>query len=369
MSDIAELLKQHTGTIETKLSEHGTELKALRGHLTDLEQKSVSMEHHKGGDRLMTLGQQFVSNDRFAQFKSAGYQGKARVELKSITPIGSSQAGMTWSARDPEVQALARRNFRVRDLLTVLPTMAGSVDYARQTTRTNNAAPVAEGATKPYSGYVWEQVNLPIRTIAHLSKLTRQALDDSEQLAAEVDTEMRYGLALEEDDQLLNGDGTGQNLTGMVPAASSFAAPFTIATPNMIDVIGLAILQQSLTEYGSDGVVLHPTDWMKMRLIKDGDGKYILGDPNVPVPPVLFDRPVALTQAMTEGDFLVGGFKLQKLYDRMAPEVLIASENADDFETNMYTMRCEERLGLALRKPQALITGDFTAAIAAATAS
>lgn len=362
MSDIAELLKQHTAAFEAKLGDQSVEMKSLREHISQLETRGAGAMPAKP----QTLGQQFVKSERFAQFKAAGYQGKARVEMKAIT---SAQAGTTWSSRDPEVQALERRNFRVRDLLTVLPTAAGSVDYARQTTRTNNAAPVAEGATKPTSAYVWEQVNLPMRTIAHLSKLTRQALDDSEQLAAEVETEMRYGLALEEDDQLLNGDGTGQNLTGMVPAASAFAAPFTIATPNMIDVIGLAILQQSLTEYGSDGVVLHPTDWMKMRLIKDGDGKYILGDPNVPVPPVLFDRPVALTQAMTEGDFLVGGFKLQKLYDRMAPEVLIASENADDFETNMYTMRCEERLGLALRKPQALITGDFTAAITAATAS
>jgi len=364
MTDIAELLKQHSAAFETKLGEHSTEMKVLRETMMQLEQKGAN--YRPGSSSTSTLGSQFANSARFQEFKASGYQGKARIELKAIT---SAQAGSAWSARDPESQGLARRTFRVRDLLTVVPTSAGSVDYARQTTRTNNAAPVAEAALKPTSTYVWEEVNLPMRTIAHLSKITRQAIDDSAQLAAEVDAEMRYGLALAEDEQLLNGDGTGANLTGMVPLASDFASPFTIATPNMIDVVGLAILQQSLTEYESDGVVLHPTDWMKMRLIKDENGKYILGDPNAPVTPVLFERPVALTQAMTEGDFLVGGFKMQKLYDRMQPEVLIASENADDFEHNLYTMRCEERVGLAVRKPQALITGDFTSAITDATAA
>lgn len=362
MTDIAELVAKHASTVETKFDEQKVAIAALREHIAQVEQKG---HRPTGGQHAPTLGDQLIKSEKFSQYRSNGYQGSARIELKAIT---SSDAA-AWSGRDPEIESLTRRQFKVRDLLNVVPTLAGSVDYARQVTRTNAAAPVAEAAQKPTSSYAWEQVNLPMRTIAHLSKITRQALEDDVQLAAEVESEMRYGLQLEEDDQLLNGDGTGQNLTGLVPAATAFAAEFTLTAPNMIDVIGLAILQQSLTEYPTDGVVLHPTDWMKMRLLKDADGKYILGDPYAAIPPVIFDRPVALTQAQTEGDFLVGGFKRQKLYDRMSPEVLIASENATDFETNLYTMRCEERLGLAIRAPGALVTGDFAAAITAATAS
>lgn len=361
MTDIAELVKKHSEAIEKKLGDQDVEVKTLREQLTQFEQSMATKPG--GGSVAPGLGEQLAKSEKFAAFKAAGYQGSARIGLKAIT---AAQAP-AWSGRDTQIEGLSRRKTRVRDLLTVVPTDSGSVDYARQTTRTNNAAPVAEGAQKPTSAYVWEQVNLPMRTIAHLAKITRQAMDDAKQLAAEVESEMRYGLQVVEDAQLLHGDGTGQNLTGLVPAASAFAPPIQVAAPNMIDVIGIAILQQQLTEYESDGVVLHPTDWMKMRLIKDADGKYILGDPNADVPAVLFDRPVALTQAQTEGDFLVGGFKRQKLYDRMAPEVLIASENADDFETNLYTMRCEERLGLAIRAGSAMVTGTFGAAITAAT--
>lgn len=157
----------------------------------------------------------------------------------------------------------------------------------------------------------------------------------------------------------MNGDGTGQHLFGLIPNATAFSAPFTITDSNMIDKIGLAVLQQSLTEFTSDGIIVNSADWMRMRLLKDADGKYILGDPAIDVQPALFGLPVVPTQAMTVDKFLVGGFKLQKLYDRMQPEVLIATENSDDFEHNLLTARCEERLALIVRQPGALIYGDF----------
>lgn len=157
-----------------------------------IEQK-VATGRGGGESRPATYGEQIVGSERFLQFKANGYQGQSRFELKAIT---SATSGTAWSGRDNEIVSLARRRLRVRDLLTVVPTSNGSIDYARQTTRTNNAAVVAEAALKPTSAYAWEQANMPVRTIAHLAKITRQALEDSYQLAAELDNEMRYGLGL-----------------------------------------------------------------------------------------------------------------------------------------------------------------------------
>jgi HK97 family phage major capsid protein len=106
-------------------------------------------------------------------------------------------------------------------------------------------------------------------------------------------------------------------------------------------------------------VALNPADWAHIELTKDSAGGYIFAQPQGMVGPRLWAKPVVSTVAMTIDKFLVGGFKLQTLYDRMAPEVLIASENSDDFEKNLYTMRCEERVALAVKKPGALIYGDF----------
>jgi HK97 family phage major capsid protein len=153
----------------------------------------------------------------------------------------------------------------------------------------------------------------------------------------------------------------------MVPNATDFAAAFTLAAPTMIDIIRLAMVQAELAFYPVDGHVLNPADWGDIELTKDSTGGYIFAQPQGLAGPRLWGRPVVSTPAMTAGDWLTGGFKLQTLYDRMQPEVLIASENSDDFEKNLYTMRCEERLGLAIKRPGALITGTFADAITAAT--
>jgi HK97 family phage major capsid protein len=344
---------------ETKKSvdEALTGINVLREQLADIEQKMARKPGTDGAGA--SFGEQLAKSDKFAAFKTGGYQGSVRFEFdqKAIT---AAQSGTAWSDRDMTVDQMPRRRMTVRDLLTVVPTSSGSIDYAQQTTRTNNAAPVAEGATKPTSAYVWSQVTATVRTIAHLAKITRQALDDSVQLQGEVDSEMRYGLAFAEEVELLTGDGTGQHLSGLITNATAFAAPVNPpGTETMIDNIRLALLQAELALFAPDGIVLNPGDWALIELTKDSAGGYIFANPQALASPRLWGKPVVSTPAMTIDKFLVGAFKLQKIYDRMAPEVLIASENSDDFEKNLYTMRCEERLALAVRYPGALFYGDF----------
>lgn len=352
---------------ETKKSvdEMLTGVGTMREQLAQIEQK---MARKPGEDdtEVKSYGGQVIGHDRFKGYLEGGAHGTVRVELKDsnrVKAITAAQAA-AWSDRDTTVTSLPKRELTIRDLLNVVPTTSGSVDYARQTTRTNNAGVVAEGATKPTSNYVWEQVNAPVRVIAHIAKLTRQALEDSVQLQGEVDSEMRYGLAIAEEVELLSGDNTGQHLSGMIPAATAYSAPLVIADLTRIDVLRLALLQAELSLYPTDGIVLNPADWAGIELTKTTDGAYIFANPLQLAGPRLWGKPVVSTVAMQTDKFLVGGFKLQTLYDRMAPEVVIASENSDDFERNLYTMRCEERLALAIKKALALIYGGFTAALA-----
>ena len=213
----------------------------------------------------------------------------------------------------------------IRDLLTVINTSSGSVDYVNQTTRDNQAAPQTEGALKAESNYAFELKNLPIRTIAHWTKASVQILDDAPQLASVIDNELRYGLALAEDTQLLNGDGISPNLDGLITDATAYVAAFAPASETMIDKLGLAILQVALAEYMPNGIAVHPSDWMRMRLLKDADGKYLLGDPQSNVAPNLFGLPVVPTTAITIDKFLVGDFgRAATLYDRQDPTVQLS---------------------------------------------
>lgn len=335
---------------------------AMEARLADVEAKGTR-PGGGNGDEVKSFGAQVAAYDGIKEL-SRKERPSVRIELKAITTADGSAGGMIQSQRETEIVGLPKRTDLVlRDLLTVVPIATGSVEYPKQTVRTNAAAPVAEVAAKPYSNYGWSKDTVTVKTIAHLAKLTRQALDDAPRLEAEVDTEMRYGLGLQEDSQILLGDGTGENLYGLMPQATAYALPTGATLPDPaspIDVLRMAMLQSVLALYPADGVVLNPIDWANIELTKDAAGGYIFANPQGVASPTLWGKPVVQTVSMTVGDFLTGGFKMAAtLYDRLQPEVLISSENADDFEKNLLTMRCEERVALAVKRAAALIKGTF----------
>lgn len=360
---LSEAAKGHDLSKAAKLSadELLTKFNELTADLRAVEQKAVA--HLSGPARTKSYGEQLQESAAFKTFVERGMQGSMKLEMakfseKAVT--STAAGGLIRPLYETDPVELPRRQLRIRDLLNVVPIQTSSVDYPKQSTVTNAAAPVAESDAKPYSDYAWTNATAPVRTIAHLAKLTRQAMDDAPRLVAEVDSEMRYGLALVEEAQILNGSGTGQNLNGIVTQATAYAAPITISSPTSIDLIRLAMLQGALALYPANGVVLNEADWAFIELMKTTDGAYLFSNVQGTVQPRLWGLPVVATPAMTIDKFLVGDFlRGATLYDRMGVEVLISTENVDDFEKNLATMRCEERLALAVKRPAAFIYGDF----------
>ena len=312
-----------------------------------------------GAKAAMTWGEELTRKGagELADLSRSG-RGQVGVEVKSITSVGASAGSLDIPQRDALVP-MPRQRLMVRDVLNVIGTSSGTIEYAVQTARTNAAAPVAEGALKPESNYAWELRNTPTRVIAHWVKASTQILSDAPQLSDLVDSELRYGLALEEETQILYGDGTGANLLGLIPSATAHVDPLSLASPNGIDKIGTAILQTGLADFVPSAVIMHPADWMRLRLLKDADGHYILGDPQAVVTPNLFGLPVVATKAMALDTFLVGDFlAAATLYDRWQVRVEVGYVN-DDFTKNLVTIRAEERVALAVKQSAALTLGDF----------
>lgn len=369
MSDIAELLKQHTQGVELKLGEYKQLAAELGARLTEVEQRNAL-----GGAAVFaqpeSIGRKFIEADSVKGFladpsagRRVGFEVKATLTSATSDADGSAGA-MIVPARD-QALALPRRALMIRDLIPVLQVSSGSVEYPKVKTSTNEAATVAEGDTKPQSSMQVELVTVPIRTIAHWMLASRQVLDDAPQLQGLVDGELRYGLAYEEDNQLLNGGGTGTDLNGIYTQATAFAAgSATTTSPNKIDVILYAMLQGALADIPATGIVIHPSDWTSMRGLKDSDGKYILGDPAAAIEPRLFGLPVVATKAMTAGTFLVGDFAgSATIYDRWAARVELSTEDSDNFRKNLVTILAEERIGLAVKRPTGFIKGSFSTAI------
>lgn len=335
-------------------------LETLETRNQDLEQKLAS---HRGGNReeRQSVGQIVAESDDLKQFVTRGARGTARISVnQAITSATGSAGDLIWSDRQTEIVGMPRRQMTIRNLIPSGNTTSNLIEYVKMITRTNNAAVVSEGAQKPESNYVYQRDDAPVRTIAHWVHVSRQALDDAAQLQTEIDGELRYGLEYAEELEILKGDGTGEHLEGLVTAATAYSAAFAVSGETMIDQLRLALLQASLAEYPADGIVINPTDWARIELLKDGENRYLWANPRASNGPGLWGKPVLETQAMDVDEFLVGAFRMAAtIYDRMGVEVLISSEDRDNFIKNMLTLRAEERLALAIKRPGALITGDF----------
>lgn len=355
-----------TASLQEKADEALLKMNGLTEQVADLEQK---MARHAGDgtpEQAKSLGQRFVDDERVKEFLGKeSKRGRVDVQVKATitsatTDADGSAGALVQTTRLPGVIAPPDRRLTVRDLITPGRMDGSTLEYVQETGFTNAAAPVAEATAKPQSDIKFDLVSTTAKVIAHYAKASRQIMDDVAQMQSYIDGRLRYGLAYREELQLLNGDGTGQNLNGIIPQATAYAAPITLTSPTSLDVLRLAQLQAALAEYPATGHVMNPIDWTWIETLKDTQGRYIIGNPQGTTAPTLWGLPVVTTQAISVDKFLTGAFKLgAQVFDRWQARVEIATENEDDFVKNLITMLAEERLALAVYRPEAFIYGDF----------
>ena len=341
-----------------------TKLNELRAQVEELEQKAARRKEEQAEAK--SLGDQFVESDSFKSLAgSASQRGRADMQLKATITLATTDtlgaAGDTVQVtRVAGIVAPPERRMTVRDLITPGRMDGNALEYVKETGFVNNAGMVAEAAAKPQSDLKFDLVSTTAKVVAHYVKASRQILSDSSMLASYIDGRLRYGLAFKEEQQLLNGDGTGQNLLGIIPQATAYAAPGGLTSAQAMDQMRLAMLQAELAEYPATGHVMNPIDWTRIELLKDTTGRYIIGNPQGTTAPRLWNLPVVATQAIAQDKFLTGAFKLgAQLFDRWLARVEVATENEDDFIKNLVTVLAEERLALAVYRPEAFIYGDL----------
>lgn len=348
---------------QTTLTQEKNELSA---RLTNLEQEVVKNKG-PGVNEFKTIGQQFIEDENLKAWVNkgaSGLRGKFAKQFKAaVTSVDYpvTEPSIIQPQVAPRLPLLQQRLF-VRDLLNVGKTGAPAIFWVRQTGFTNNAAVVSENTLKPTSTIAYDGVMTPVTTIAHLFKASKQIMDDFAMLRTDVDRELRYGLKYAEEQEILFGDGSGVHLHGIIPQASAYAHAFTVSNMTIIDDIRLMMLQSQLARLPATGIVMHFTDWARVELTKDTTGQYLWANPMRIGSPTLWGLPVVPTEINAIlGNALVGAFRDgAQIYDREEINVEIATENNDDFEKNMITIRCEERVALATFRPEAFIYGAFT---------
>lgn len=357
-----------TNGIKEQADEALTKVNEAKTRLDEIEQKIA----RKGGDdqpRRQSAGYQMIEDEKVKAFLAnprAG--GRVGIETKAIissltTDADGSAGDLLDPMRLPIVPPVQRR-MRIRDLLMKGRTSQPSIQYPKETGYTNSADTHTEtaGTAKPQSEIKFDIVTTNVTTIAHWVLATRQILDDAPMLQSYIDGRLRYGLAFVEEDQLLNGGGTGTDLNGIYTQATASTANLAVVSaPTKMDVLRYAMLQASLAEFPADGIVIHPTDWAGIETTKDTAGAYIIGDPASSLQPRLWGLPVVATQAMTLDKFLVGSFGMAaQIFDREDARVEISTEDDQNFRKNLVTILAEQRLALAVYRPEAFVRGDFS---------
>jgi HK97 family phage major capsid protein len=360
-------------------------LDTIKGDFDRMDARVIEMEkaaqrQFAGEQMSKSYGQQFVES---AQYKGARSNGTDafRVE-KTVSGLAASAGALVRPDRRPDVVVNAERPSFIRQLLQSIPTSSNAVEVMRENVFTNNAgvqapssASTAIGAgewqTKGQSNITYQLVTVPVRTMAHWVPASRQVLSDAPMLQRLIDAKLMYGLNLLSDSQLLFGDGTNQNLTGLmvdsgVETVGQLAAGTTTAQrPGaMLDHIRAAITRcQTFDYYNINGIVINPVDWGTLETAKGTDGHYIW----VSVPnggeSRLWRVPVIVSNAMTANNFLLGDWTMgATIYDREQMDIRVSESHSDYFVKNGVAILAEERYGFGVELPKAFCKGLFTVA-------
>lgn len=353
--------------LKGRVDEALTAMNSAKSRLDELEQKATRRGY--GVEQEKSIAQRLVDTEGYKSFAADPRSGKsAKLSLKAtITSLTTDAAGSAGAAVAPMrltgIVTPPQRPLTVRDLLMQGTTDSNAITYVREKLFTNNAAAQAsEGAKKAQSDLQLEEITVGVKTLAHYVKASRQILDDAAMLESYINGRLAYGLKLVEDKQLLNGDGSAGGLQGLSQVAQAFADKATLKNYTIIDQLRLAQLQVALADYPASGFVLNPVDWAKIELEKDAQGRHIIGNPQSLAQPTLWGIPVVQTQAITAGSFLTGAFNMgAQIFDRQQLGVAVSTENEDDFVKNLVTILCEERLALAIYRPEAFVKGTLLA--------
>ena len=360
----AKTVGQISADTKTALDAIGTQQRELADRLNSIEQKATAQPEQKG---ISSWGEQFIKSANYGAF-AGGNLNKLRVEVKN-TLVGSDTN--VSPQRNAGIVGGAFLPFAMEALLPSTTTSSNAIEFTKEASFTNSAAEAAEGAQKAESALTWSLVNMPVSTVAHWIKISKQLAADAPALAAYVNTRMRYGVNQKVDTQLVVGDGTAPNISGTYDTGNFTAHGYSNAVIAAISTTfkKLVLIRKVIADlyaagYPADAIVLNPADWatIEIELFTTAAGQtlYSVNDAGQAR---LFGLPVIQAIGMAADTFQVGRFsEAYMIYNREGVVVEMSDSDGDNFQKNLITLRAERRLALATEKPAAVRGGDLTPA-------
>lgn len=340
-----------------------------------------------------SVGQQFIDNSQFKAWQESigaatksehgrvGQSPAVSFDSKALlTGVSDTSAGALVQTERLGLQDVGTfmRPLVIRNLVTNGTTGSDAVEYARVTGFTNAAAPVAEatsdvtigdgtggtvtaaaGGLKPKSSMTLEKVTAVVKTVAHWLPATKRALSDAAQIRTLIDNFLTYGLEEELEDQIINGDNTGENFEGVLEVSGTQAQAWdtnlfvtTRKARRKVRQVGRAV---------PTAFVFNPEDNERIDLATDGTDRFYGNGPFGLGPDVLWGLPRVESEAVPVGTGLVGAWNMAVLWDREQAAIQVSDSHADFFVRNLVAILAEMRAAFGILRPKAFVIIDLTA--------
>jgi|SRR5262245_19299702 len=315
-----------------------------------------------GGSVLRSKGLElFLRNHKGYQAFRDGRLGSVGIEL----PVREFKTLITLTTISPQNERMGLVNMPLEERSILDDLAQGATDrpiveFYEETTVTNSATMVAEGAAKPESALAWTLRTEPIYKAATWIPATREALDDVAFLQSQISNRLRYMVGRVEEAQVINGNGTPPNLRGLLNRSPQSEA---VGAGSAIDAIyrGMQKIRGSAGTGFAEPTALwiHPVNWTPIKLATETGGRYLYGGPAQEPGDSIWGLPVHQTTAMPTGTALIVSRSYAEVIRREAINVTLSTEHASYFTENKVAILAESRLGLAVFRPSAFcaITG------------
>lgn len=287
-----------------------------------------------------------------------------RMEAKA-TFSGSGTGLTTYDRTSLGVVQLGLQRMTVADLFSQSQTDSNTVRFVQETSHTNAATTVAEGAQKPEASFDLNEADAPVRKVAVTAKITDETFADFPQVRDYINNRLVFMVEQTEEVQLMTGSGVAPQILGLTTAGSGIQTQ-SLGADSVQNGLYKAITKvRTVGFFEPDAVVINPTDYQTLRLTQEGGttGQYFGGGyftgafgTEYRSMPDIWGLRTVVTTAVPVGGAVVGAFKLgATVFYRNGLTVDATNSNENDFELNLITLRAEQRLALAILRPLAFV--------------
>ena len=313
-----------------------------------------------------------------AEIKSGALEGikngtanAARFEVKSSDMTMSNTFTGVVAAETviPEIKFDPARAVHIRSLIPNGSTDAQTIRFVKESAYTDNGAATAQGSALGQSDFDFTATSVNVEKIGTFMNLTDEMLQDTPQLATYLSARVPSKVLSIEDNEIMSGDGSSPNLSGLLTDSLAFTTSSggqfyqSVESANEYDVLIAALNQLSLLNYTADTILLNPTDFHKIVLLKSTANEYLKNQVIQGIQPALMGVPITINTAVPAGKFLVGQLSVAtQLWIRDGLGLEFSRDNAQNFEKNLVTVRAQERVCLTNYQPNAMINGTFSTA-------